>query len=725
MLYTLFRHKRLIIGFMCLGVAGAAAVRVAQPPKYVSTAKVMVQYVLDTRTVNPANAEVQSVKQVDPGAASVLANEVEILTTLDVAAQAAQLVTPERIMAKLGGGTNAQMAAGAIAAGIEVEPPKTSTLTVSFKHPDGDVAREVLAAVIQSYMMKHRVIHLRTDLEESYRQQVQEMRTKLAQTEEERKQILHQANVIFPEATEKSYQEQISKTQTDLLDAQRELAERKAVLGDSVPSGALEQGKNSLPANSVPSQKLSDYSEITTELEQLKKTERELLLTYKPEYPTVVTVRAQIQKLTGDKAELEKEFPSLATLALGGQRGSTNIFGGDVATQLGEIRRLEARIGALEASLTKIRSQASQVMEMEPKIAEITRRRDEEQKSYEAALASYEAMRRDDSQAAGKANNITIVENPTPARRDYKKLLKLMGMVLATCAGAGFGLAFLIDFVLDRSIKRTQDVERHLRLPVFLSIPDTAWTGSPKFPKWLARMLPLKSLDPGHDSNSQKGTGLELTAWRQGDELQNYAEGLRERLMTYFEVSNLNLKKPKLVALTGCGEGSGTTTLASGLAAALSKTGDGNVLLVDMNGDQGVAHSFYKGQPGCGLKDALEPESRAEAQVQDNLYLASIHDNQSGALSKLLPNRFTHLVPKLKASDYDYIIFDMPPVSPTSATPRLASYMDIVLLVLESEKTGQHSATRAAGLMRDARANVAAVLNKCRRHVPAALSHEL
>jgi Mrp family chromosome partitioning ATPase len=384
---------------------------------------------------------------------------------------------------------------------------------------------------------------------------------------------------------------------------------------------------------------------------------------------------------------------------------------------------LEARIDALTSILSKIRDQASKVMEMEPKIAEVTRRREEAQKSYDAALASYEAIRRDDTQAAGKASNISIVENPTPARLDYKKLLQGMAMAFGACAGLGFGLAFLIDFVLDRSIKRSSDVEKHLRLPLFLSIPDTAWSGAMKLPSWLTKLWLGRGRE-GH-MNGHNAAGMELSPWEPGNELQKYAEGLRERLMTYFEVSNLNLKKPKLVAVTGCGEGSGTTTLASGLAAALSKTGDGNVLLVDMNDEQGVAHSFYKGQPGCGLTDALEPDSRAEAQVQENLYLASINNNQGGALSKVLPTRFTHLMPKLKASDYDYIIFDMPPVSPTSATPRLASYMDIVLLVLESEKTGQHSATRAAALMRDARANVAAVLNKCRQYVPPALSHEV
>jgi len=192
--------------------------------------------------------------------------------------------------------------------------------------------------------------------------------------------------------------------------------------------------------------------------------------------------------------------------------------------------------------------------------------------------------------------------------------------------------------------------------------------------------------------------------------------------MTYFEVQNMNTKKPKLVAVTGCSHGAGVTTLASGLAAELSKTGDGNVLLVDMTAGDGAAHPFYQGKPGRGLADVLEPEGRAEAQVDEKLYVASLQDNGNDKLTKMPPNRFAHLVPKLKASDYDYIIFDMPPVSATSPTPRLASHMDIVLLVLESEKTGQQLAARATALMRDARANVATVLNRCREHVPARLS---
>ena len=126
-------------------------------------------------------------------------------------------------------------------------------------------------------------------------------------------------------------------------------------------------------------------------------------------------------------------------------------------------------------------------------------------------------------------------------------------------------------------------------------------------------------------------------------------------------------KKPKLVGLTSCGAGAGVTTLAGGLAAALSKTGNGNVLLVTMNPEKGVAHSFYNGKPGCGLAQVLEPSRRGEAQVQDNLYVASLEVEKRENASKVSRNGVTSLMPKIQGSDYDYIIFDMPPVTQVTA----------------------------------------------------------
>jgi Mrp family chromosome partitioning ATPase len=81
-------------------------------------------------------------------------------------------------------------------------------------------------------------------------------------------------------------------------------------------------------------------------------------------------------------------------------------------------------------------------------------------------------------------------------------------------------------------------------------------------------------------------------------------------------------------------------------------------------------------------------------------------------------------VPKFKASDYDYIIFDMPPISQTSVTPRLAGFMDMMLLVIESEKTDRGIVQQATALLAESKATVCAVLNKTRTYVPPRLHQE-
>jgi len=98
--------------------------------------------------------------------------------------------------------------------------------------------------------------------------------------------------------------------------------------------------------------------------------------------------------------------------------------------------------------------------------------------------------------------------------------------------------------------------------------------------------------------------------------------------------------------------------------------------------------------------------------------------SNSDKLSRNLPQRFSKLVPKLKASDFDYIIFDMPPVSQISVTPRLAGLMDMVLLVIEAEKTDRDVVEKATNLLAQSKAHVGAVLNKTHNYIPKRLYHD-
>jgi Mrp family chromosome partitioning ATPase len=212
-----------------------------------------------------------------------------------------------------------------------------------------------------------------------------------------------------------------------------------------------------------------------------------------------------------------------------------------------------------------------------------------------------------------------------------------------------------------------------------------------------------------------------VASWEERHELRPFFETLRDRLMTYFEMINLT-HKPKLVAVTSCCEGAGVTTTAAGLASALSEIGDGNVLLVNMSARDGEAHHFYKGKLANRIEDVLAGQKRDHAQVQDHLYVVK-EMGPADSLPRVLPKRFSHLVPLMKASDYDYIIFDMPPVNEISITPRLARFMDMVLLVIESEKTSREAGMRAASLLAESKTNVGLVLNKNRSYLPKRLQN--
>ena len=48
--FTLFRHKWLILVFVCLGLVVAAFVRITHPPKYASRAELKVKFVVDKQT---------------------------------------------------------------------------------------------------------------------------------------------------------------------------------------------------------------------------------------------------------------------------------------------------------------------------------------------------------------------------------------------------------------------------------------------------------------------------------------------------------------------------------------------------------------------------------------------------------------------------------------------------------------------------------------------------
>src|SRR5882672_1872555 len=185
--FTLFRHKWLILGFICLGLVAAAGMRITHPPKYASRSELMVKFVLDRQAASPMTPEGHIISA--EGSQNIMSTEIEMIKSLDVAKGAAALISPE-VMTRMGVGTNRMWAAGVIESGIEVENPRsTSILAVMYKHRDQTIVQPALEAIITAYKMKHNQVYGLGAVDSMAVQKQEEYRAQLAATEEAIKRL--------------------------------------------------------------------------------------------------------------------------------------------------------------------------------------------------------------------------------------------------------------------------------------------------------------------------------------------------------------------------------------------------------------------------------------------------------------------------------------------------------------------------------------------------------
>ena len=713
--YVLFRHKWKILLCTLVGLLGAAAVYKFNPPSYHSDARLFIRYVMDARSAS-LTPEDSRMKSPDQRGETIINSEVEILTSQDVAATAASVVGPEKILAKVGGGKDINRAAALIGKSMKVEvPPYSSVIQIDISHPDPELVQPILREVIAAYLKKHVEVHRTAGMVGDFlTQETDQLRARLAQTEDELRKARNKAGVISLEGEKKSNADEIAHLRQEIFNTQAELAERGSVFQQYTKTTPTKTPTAEATPEPTADQ-LEEYRVATANLGQLQKKEQELLTQFTAENSRVREVHAQRIEAEALKKKLEDANPKLAGLGLSQSSPSGTGTGAkpyDALAESAQLNALQAKIKLLNSQLEAVRADVASADQIEGTILELQRRKELEETNYKYYAASLEQSRISEALGTGTVSNISQIQTPSPPFVDMGKTDKLMQGLAAGGLAVGLAWAFFIEFYLDRSVRRPVDVEKMLRLPLFISIPKIGHVA--KASKLAAKQKSKsKSVTEGENS-------LALAPADGGPALHPFHETLRDRLISYFESEGLT-HKPKLVAVTGFGRNTGVTTIAAGLASSLSETGEGNVLLVDMTQDQGSAQQFYKGNAVCGLEELLD--TRDSAQIDGNLYVVGEGPGDN-KLTRILPQRFNKLVPKLKASNFDYIIFDMPPVSQISITPRLAGFMDMVLLVIESEKTDREIVQRATDLLAQSKAKVGAVLNKSKYYVPKRLHQD-
>ena len=728
--YVVFRHKWKILILTLAGLLAAVTFNFLKPPPYQSQAELLIQYVPQAGAM-PVMGSDQKVIVPDARGDDVINSEIQIMTSLDLAEQAVTNIGAAGILAKYGGGSDPGLAAAMVWRNLTAEPADhgSSVVLLTYKHPDPGIVQPVLRELINDYFQRHREIHsVGGQFDDALSREVSTLSLQLNDTEQQLASLKNRANIISLDDSRKDLSDQISKIRGAIVDAQAELAGEEAAMKQAggTPPGDLKNQTNAPAA--VPPDQLEAYNALVAGLDGLRKKEQDYLLQgYTKSNALVLELDGRMVEKQKARDDLKAKFPQLADAgaptSLAGVAAAAS--SADLRAQAAQVATLQARLKAWDAQLIDLQMQATNLNALVPTIAQLEQTMAIQEANYKSLATGIEKSHIDQALDTGSTPNIKWVQNPSPPFRDWKLTHKMAGMLAAGGLGVGLAWAFMIELLLDRTVRRPGEVESKLKMLLFLAIPDFRRNGPASAGRAVERprlllKRPAEAAAATEAPEPVKTSAVQVVSQERDPAMYPFCEALRDRLIVYFEVRNLT-HKPKLVAVTSANRGAGVSSIAAGLAASLSETGDGNVLLVDMTQEEGAAQQFYKGKASCGLDRALQMETKSEALVQQNLYVVN---GNSLELPSVLPNRFAALVPRLKASDYDYIIFDLPAVSQTSITSRLARFMDMVLLVVESEKSDREVVQQANNWLLQSGATVGAVLNKSRQYIPEKLQQD-
>jgi uncharacterized protein involved in exopolysaccharide biosynthesis/Mrp family chromosome partitioning ATPase len=737
-IYVIFKHKWMIVGLTILGLLVAAWLRAQQVPKFKSESKLLIRYVLAKGALDPY----ETISAPGGGARGkgdpVINTEIEILYSMDLMQSVAQAVGVERLLPGAGPDAPPSAAAEKIRSSLEVLPGFSSSIVhVNYSNEDKQLTKDVLNTLLERYFKKHLEIHRSAAAFDLVAKQAEEAKGRLQDAEIALDRLRKESGIMSLSDATAALTAQKNKTQEDLLKARAELAEKLASLSEmendslAIEQEAARERASAKDKDNTPNMKtpppgiISEYRSVVEMTGFLQKRDVELRIKFKPGNQLLVLNQRQLAANESRRIELERQYPALVSQA--------EISAADAAsprsrwiTDKAALAAVQAKIDVLSAHLKEIGDQFSREYAVGARVEELQREKDMLDAEYRTLEAKLKNARVETTLDPSRMPNINIVQQPTePAKSLDEKMQKIILGVAGSGLALGLALAFLIELVFNRKIERPVEIRARLQLPLMLTIPLIRRAGRPGM--FLGGQQETQRI--GMDDREEwPAEGADLPAQinpnaRIEHFILPYSETIRDRIIFNFEVNNV-IHKPKLVAVTSMSEGAGTSTIAAGLARSFSEIKGVKVLLVDLSSFHPQENPLFGEIPRHSLPNALKLAQENDFREQpQNLYYASAtaRRDDTSSLAPALPFTPLHLhemMPLLHASDYDYIIFDMPPVDQTSRTLTMAGLMDKVLLVLDAENTTRDGLKWGYSELTKGKADVSCIFNKTRNHAP-------
>ncbi|WP_288222120.1 CpsD/CapB family tyrosine-protein kinase [uncultured Clostridium sp.] len=166
-------------------------------------------------------------------------------------------------------------------------------------------------------------------------------------------------------------------------------------------------------------------------------------------------------------------------------------------------------------------------------------------------------------------------------------------------------------------------------------------------------------------------------------------------------------KNNQVIVVTSSNLGEGKTFIASNLALILSR-GNKRVILIDCNFRKPNIHKKFKLSNTLGLSEILAGEGDINLLIRkynDNLDIITSGHTLPNPAEVLESEKMDSFIEVLRG-EYDYIIFDTPPILFVSDAQILATKVDGTILVAKCGKTNKNEIKESYTMLKNINVNI-------------------
>jgi succinoglycan biosynthesis transport protein ExoP len=511
--------------------------------------------------------------------------------------------------------------------------------------------------------------------------QLQDLQDKLERSQTDLQKYTTENGLLFLETSKGNSESVVNQS---LRELQAELSKAQAARYEKE---SLYRTRNLTDYGSMPGPGENKVlQDLTVRLAELQRQRAQLLATFNDDYPKVIELQNQISEV---QAALQREH----------QHAVDKISN--------EYYSAVRRESLLQAAFQEKQRQANQSAEKSVQYGILNREVDSNQNLYDGLL---QKLKEAGVSAGLRASNIRVIDpGDVPFTPYAPKTALNAGLATVLGLALGMAMAFVLEH-LDQTLKNAGDVDLFLHSATLAFIPSLNSLNR----LWVAKLSRKRrgasiAANPlGSTARASLAVGAVSDNWEshKNSVLAEAFRGLRTSILL-----SKGHQPAKTILVTSAQSGEGKTTISMNLAISLAQLGR-RVLLVDADMRRPSIHNYFS-QPGSQLSRYLE----GHASWQEMTYPSTVKGLYvllcgpvPGNPSELLSSERMRSLVNEASEEFEFVIFDSPPLLDVADARILGSLLDTTVLVVKGARTHRQLAQYARSQLQSAGANVLGVV---------------